>query len=127
LGRFSRGRALGPEGERAARAYLEARGLRALGASVRTPFGEIDLALEDPATGAVVIAEVKARAGRDFGTGAESVTPRKRERLRKAALHFLSERGLGDRPVRFDVVALAVGADGSAKIEHFEGAFAFDG
>jgi putative endonuclease len=124
--RFPRGRALGPEGERAARAFLEAGGLRALAANVRTPFGEIDLLLEDPASGAVVVAEVKARAGAAFGAGAEAVTPAKRRRLARAALHALAERGLADRPVRFDVVALATNAEGRAGIEHVRDAFQID-
>ena len=125
--RFSRGRDLGPEGERAALAYLEARGLKLLARSVRTPWGEIDLVLEDARTSAVVICEVMARAGRGVGGGAESVTRLKQLKLGRAALHFVEREGLADRALRFDVVALETDARGAAAIRHFPDAFQFDG
>jgi putative endonuclease len=125
-GGFSRGRALGAEGERAARAFLEARGLAAIAGPVRTPVGEIDLVLEDRASGAIVVVEVKARAGGGFGAGAEAVTTAKRRKIAEATLHFMAERGLAERPVRFDVVALETDAEGRARITHYPDAFQVD-
>ena len=123
---FARGRALGPEGERAALAVLVRRGLKLLAAGVRTPYGEIDLALEDPVSRALVIVEVKARSGHGFGDGAESVTAGKRAKLARAALHFADSRGLGERPMRFDVVSIAVDSRGLGRVDHIVDAFQFD-
>lgn len=124
--RFPRGRPLGPAGESAARAWLEARGLRAIASGVRTRFGELDLVLEEPATGTIVVVEVKARAGRGFGAGAEAVTRLKALRMGRAALDFLARSGLGERPLRFDVVAVESGPSGRAAILHYPDAVRFD-
>ena len=97
---------LGAAGEDAARRYLEAHGLRTLARNVRTPYGEIDIVAEDDAGSTLVVVEVKTRGGPGFGPPAEAVTAEKRRRLVRAALHFLGEHHLDDRPVRFDVVAL---------------------
>lgn len=94
---------------------------------MRTPFGEIDLLLEDPASGAVVVVEVKARAGAAFGGGREAVTAAKQRRLGRAALHVVADRGLASRPVRFDVVTVERDASGRAAIEHIRDAFQIDG
>ena len=104
----------GSEGEDAARAHAEARGLRLLARNVRTPYGELDLVLEDRA-GTLVFGEVKARSGRGFGAGLDAITARQRERIRRAGVACAGALGKADAAMRFDVFAVA--ADGS--VEHF--------
>lgn len=92
----------GAEGERAAAAYLERRGLRILERNYRSRFGEVDLVALDGRT--VVFVEVKLRCG-GFDP-LEAVDARKREHLSRVAFDFLRRRGMLGRPARFDVVAV---------------------
>ncbi|MFP5374401.1 MAG: YraN family protein [Gammaproteobacteria bacterium] len=101
-------RARGATVEAAARAHLQAAGLRPLAANASYRGGELDLVMLDDSAGgapAVVFVEVRYRAGRGFGGGAASVDLRKRRRLVRAAQLFLAARPrLRDAPCRFDVV-----------------------
>lgn len=116
-------RRLGVAGERAARLFAEARGWRTLGRNVRTAWGELDLVLEDP-RGTLVFAEVKTRAGRGFGAGAEAVTARKRERLRRAGLACAQALGRAGDALRFDVFSVEAGApEAPPRVEHIANAF----
>ena len=96
----------GDAAEDEALAWLQARGLRLLQRNYRTPGrggGEIDLVMQ-AADGTVVFVEVRQRSRRDHGGAAASIGALKRQRIVRAAQHYL----LGWRrlpPVRFDVVA----------------------
>jgi len=70
--------------------------------------------------GVVAFCEVKARSSVRFGAPAEAVDRRRRERLRRAALEWLSGPGQDHAvlPVRFDVVGVL--PDG---LDRIEGAF----
>jgi putative endonuclease len=72
--------------------------------------GELDLLAHEPATGTLVVCEVKARttAGRHGGALA-ALTPHQQQRIRRLATLFLSTSGLRVRRVRFDLIALDVG------------------
>lgn len=87
--------------------HLERLGLRVLVTRYRRCGGEIDIVAEEGST--IVIVEVKARSGPGWGGGAEAVSWGKQRRIIAATRAFLSSRGLGHRPVRFDVVALRAG------------------
>ncbi len=91
------------------RNYRVARGPRAHG-------GEIDLILRDR-DGTLVFVEVRLRSGAGFGGAAASVGAGKRQRLVRAAQHYL-QRLATPPPCRFDVVAI----DGE-HIEWLPGAF----
>ncbi len=54
----------------------------------------------------LVFVEVKARAGRRYGTALEAVTARKQRRVAAMARSYLARAGWGERPCRFDVVAV---------------------
>jgi putative endonuclease len=82
--------------------FLQAHGLRLIARNYRCRLGEIDLILEDGP--ALVFAEVRLRRNRDFGGAAESITAAKRQRILRAARHYLS--GRPERPCRFDVLLL---------------------
>ena len=58
----------------------------------RTPLGELDLVCRSSSQ--IVIVEVKARSGEEYGTGLEAIGPRKARRLRAAAMWWLSEQGI---------------------------------
>lgn len=104
--------ALGRGWEDAARVWLEARGLKCIAQRYRCRLGEIDLVFRDGDT--IVITEVRARARASLVSAAESITAAKRRRIIAATRHFLMRHAaLGQRPLRFDVVAID-GIDGEA-------------
>ncbi len=98
--------------EDAALAYLRARGYRLRARNRRTPFGEIDLWMEDGGT--PVFVEVKQRSGRRYGDPWEAITPWKLARIKKSALFLL---GRDDRPFRVEAV-LVYGHPGRHRLEH---------
>jgi putative endonuclease len=111
---------LGEIGENLACLALEQRGYAILDRRYRRRRGEIDIVALDGPT--LVFVEVKARDGRDFGCGGESVTARKRRRLVDVALEYLSRHRITGRPCRFDVVSIEIGPAGPA-IELYQNAF----
>lgn len=115
---------LGKLGEDAACGMLEAAAYRIIERNWRCRSGEIDIIAEHG--GRTVFVEVRSRrpgAGH-FGTAAESVDIRKQMQVRSTALVYMRSAGLLDSPVRFDVIAVAVRADGSiVESKHYEGAF----
>ena len=97
--------------------YLQARGLRLIERNYRCRAGEIDLILAEGPV--LVFVEVRLRRKADFGGAAASITAAKRQRILRAARHYLSGR---PEPVcRFDAVLLdALAAD---RIEWIKDAF----
>lgn len=93
-------------GEQEAAKFLRKKGYALLAAGYRTRHGELDLVAEKD--GVVVVVEVKTRSAYDFARGIDAVSERKLERMKSAALAFLSLRE-DDRPVRFDVVEILSG------------------
>ncbi|HXZ97174.1 MAG TPA: YraN family protein [Burkholderiales bacterium] len=90
--------------ERVAATFLQSHGLELLEANYRCRFGEIDLVLRDGDT--LVFAEVRLRTSANFGGAAASITAKKREKLVKAARHYLASSR--DTPrCRFDAVLLS--------------------
>lgn len=108
---------LGTHAEALAAAFLERRGLKVLARNYRCRMGEIDLVAQDGAT--MVFVEVRSRASSAFGGARASITSAKRQRLLKAARHYLSRLGTLPR-CRFD--ALLVEGD-PPRIEWLRDAF----
>lgn len=107
----------GAHAEALAADYLQRRGLRLLARNYRCRLGEIDLILADGAV--LVFAEVRLRRNADYGGAAASITAAKRQRIVRAARHYLS--GKPELACRFDVVLLdALTAD---RIEWIKDAF----
>ena len=97
--------------------YLQIRGLRLIERNYSCRLGEIDLILADGPI--LVFAEVRLRRNLDYGGAAASITAAKRQRILRAARHYLS--GKPEPPCRFDVVLLdALAAD---RIEWIKDAF----
>lgn len=101
--------ALGRRGEDLAAEHLVREGYRLLQRNYRCRLGEIDLVARDGE--AVVFVEVKTRRSKAFGTSAEAVSASKQARLLRLADCYLRDRGLGNPPCRFDVVAVDAAAD----------------
>lgn len=96
---------LGQEAERQAAAYLTRQGLRLLARNYRCRMGEIDLIMQD--RDSVVFVEVRYRRTDRYGSGAETVSAHKQQRLAKTALHFLkANRRFRHCATRFDVVSI---------------------
>jgi putative endonuclease len=98
-----------------------AHGYRIRARNFRTRRGEIDLVAERG--GEVVFVEVRYRTSASFGTPSETVGPRKRLRILRAASAYLAANGLGENPCRFDLVALTPAGAAGLEILHIENAF----
>ena len=104
---------MGRAGEAAAEAYLVRRGMRLVERDVRLRSGQIDLVMLDGPC--LVLVEVKARRGGDFGLPQEAVTSRKLTKLRELAQTyrlFHPRLGMG---LRIDVVAVAMNRAGASR------------
>lgn len=93
----------GERGEALAAEFLRREGLVITARNYSCRFGEIDLIARDGNT--IVFVEVRSRAGNAFGGAAASITARKREKLLKAARHYLATLQ-PTPPCRFDAVLL---------------------
>ncbi|MCG8429482.1 MAG: YraN family protein [Chromatiales bacterium] len=114
------GRVAGNDGEQLACTYLEHQGLVTVERNFSTRQGEIDLIMREQNT--LVFVEVRLRSRSDYGTGADSVTRRKQQRLIITANQFLQKR-FGNNPpaCRFDVVS--IGGQNAEKIDWIKDAF----
>jgi putative endonuclease len=116
-------REIGTEGERLAAEFLERRGYQVLERNWRCAAGEVDIiALDDDCH---VLVEVKTRLA--LGDASEdmpelAVDRRKRARYRKLALLYLASHPKV-MSVRFDVIALNIVGDRTARLRHLIGAF----
>lgn len=109
---------LGELGENYATEHYIARGAVIRQRNVSYPVGEIDLIVEE-SDGTVVFVEVKTRRGPNFGV-AEAVSPRKWNRMRRAAAAWLSQKPYTS--VRFDVIAVTIDPrTGAPTLSSFEG------
>jgi putative endonuclease len=82
----------------------------------RTPLGELDLICREGPE--MVIVEVKARCGEEYGSGLEAIGPRKARRLRGAASWWLADRGLFPCAMRFDAVVVDLDGRGLPRCVH---------
>jgi putative endonuclease len=117
-----RRQSLGRQGEDLAAAHLESLGYELLARNWRTRAGELDIVARDGDW--LVFVEVRTRRAADgggtplLGRPEESVTPRKRERLRAMVDAYLFESPWPG-PWRIDVIALELRRDGAiARLNH---------
>jgi putative endonuclease len=104
--------------ETVAKRHLLLSGYALLAENYSVRGGEIDLVMQDRET--IVFVEVRQRAKETHGTAAETLRPRKLQKLQKTALSFLVERfGRDDLFVRFDAV-LITGTEEKYRLEHLE-------
>jgi putative endonuclease len=110
----------GDEAEGWAQHHLEQKGYRLVERNFSTRLGEIDLIMEKKDT--LIFVEVRERNSTQYGSPAETVTPRKQARIAKAALMFLKVRHLHNKNLRFDIVSIS-----NDTLTHLENAFAPSG
>lgn len=114
-------RLLGALGESMAAADYRKDGYEMVAANYRTRQGEVDLIVRKEKL--YVFAEVKTRSPGAIAAPRESVT----RQNPLAARMFLSERELGDVPVRLDVVEVLADGDGGFSVHRLENAFEENG
>ena len=113
----------GALGEDVAANFLIARGYRILERNFRCKGGEVDIIARAPADKGLVFIEVKARRGLSYGVPQLAVTHFKQRQISKAALTWLSIKGLHDTNARFDVIAILLHTGSPHAIEHIQNAF----
>ena len=96
--------------------------MRTLTRNYACKMGELDLVMVDR-DGTLVFVEVRSRAEEGIVPVEATVTPGKRQRLARAARHFLAAHKIEDRPLRFDVMTVVLGHQGPPQIRHYENAF----
>jgi putative endonuclease len=111
----------GKLGERAAKAHLQAQGLKFLTANFRSSRGEIDLVFRD--ADCLVFVEVKTRSSEAWTRPAAAVNARKKRLLSQAAMDYI--RLLKDPHVklRFDIVEVLLGDGAVREIRHLPATF----
>ena len=93
----------GEAAEQFAAEFLQRQGMQITARNYRCRFGEIDLIALDGKT--LVFVEVKSRRVENFGGAASSITQVKRDKLLRAARHYLAQHGNAP-PCRFDAVLI---------------------
>jgi putative endonuclease len=117
-----RAKDLGPAGEDVAVDFLRLKGYHILARNYRSSRREIDVVARSADT--LVFVEVKSRTTSDHGLPQESVVPKKQLQIAKAALDYVRRSNGSPAQIRFDVVAVAMSADGSVlTVEHIPNAF----
>ena len=112
----------GRRAEALAAELLERRGFRIIERNWRRPEGELDLVADDHGT--CVFVEVRSRTGVEQGDPLESITPRKRARVIRAARLYLDSQPVQAAGYRFDVVGVTFPEDGGEpRLSYVEAAF----
>ncbi|MGN0626052.1 MAG: YraN family protein [Oscillospiraceae bacterium] len=93
-------REIGAQGEMFAAQILQEQGMKILSRNYYTPYGEIDLVIQDK--GCIAFVEVKTRRTGSVTRPAEAVDRRKRKRIIRSAVCYLMEYPVDLQP-RFDV------------------------
>lgn len=106
--------------ESLAEQFLQRKGLKSLQRNYRCKSGEIDLIMLEREM--VVFVEVRYRQGSRYGSGAESVTAKKRRRLVATAQRYVQQSGRAEPPCRFDVVSIS-SRGGHPHIDWIQNAF----
>jgi putative endonuclease len=112
----------GKAAEELARLHLQQHGLKLLAQNWSCRRGELDLVMLDADT--VVFVEVRYRRHSAWGGAVESVDARKREKLTRAAMHFLQrESRWAKHPCRFDVIAINAEGNSIPRLNWIQNAF----
>ena len=111
-------RKVGANYEKIAGEYLISQGYEIIEYNFYSRFGEIDIVARQ--NGYYVFVEVKYRENKEKGHPLEAVSVNKQRTISKCAFYYLQRYGLGDVPVRFDVVGIL-----GDKIQVIQNAFDF--
>lgn len=109
-------RSTGRIGEDVAARALQDKGYTILERNFSNKFGEIDIIAQDHDV--LVIVEVKAKKGIEFGLPEEMINSGKLARIRNMATLYMNGQSL---PCRIDVVAIVLGPDNDVvRLTHYE-------
>lgn len=97
---------LGTFGEQHASDHLKRNGYAILDRNVRLPSGELDIMAKERDT--FVLVEVRTKASKRFGTGEESITPKKQRTLTALAYEYAEAHPEAYEKWRLDLIAIDV-------------------
>lgn len=123
----------GRAAEEAAAALVVSRGHAIVERNFSAAGAELDLVAREEHDGSAptyVFIEVRSRASSEHGSAIETVDRRKQRRVIRAATAWLVKRDLWERvEVRFDVIGVSLGEDGTpqGQPDWIRGAFEADG
>ena len=103
LAKLTKRKKVGNQAEDQACQYLQNKGFTLVKRNFSTKAGEVDLIMDDNQT--LVFVEVRYRKNANFGGAAASITPKKQQRIIKAALAY-QQKYAPQSAMRFDVVAI---------------------
>jgi putative endonuclease len=119
--RTTKPKPLGQQGEDLAVRHLRRKGYRILDRNVVLGKYEIDIIAATRDT--TIFVEVRTRETADPVRPEDSIGPKKRDHIRKAAKRYIARENNPDRYYRYDIVAIVFPSGGKPQIEHFENAF----
>ena len=111
----------GERGERAAKKFLQAAGLKFLTANFRSQRGEIDLIFRDG--DCLCFIEVKTRSPSDWTRPADAVDARKKKLLSQTALDYLRLLKNPQVKFRFDIVEVLLHDGAVSEVRHLPNSF----
>jgi len=112
----------GNAAEKAAREYLQKKGMQLVQCNFRCRWGEIDIIARDGDY--LVFVEVRSQWGKRGVSPEEWVTRAKQKRLRKLALYYLQKEVGREISCRLDLLTVLMNPSGGAgSFNHFKGVF----
>ena len=103
-------RKTGMLGERLAAGILKNNGYTIIETNYRCTEGEVDIVADHGQE--LVFVEVRSKKNIEYGSPEESITSRKKEKLRVVAAHYCQTHDMENRQYRIDVVALELNRQG---------------
>lgn len=107
----------GAQGEKRAAAYLKKHGYKIIERNLKTPFCEVDIVAQKGEY--TVFCEVKTRLSDSFGSPAEAVDEKRRQRYVRAAEYYTAN--MRDFILRFDVIEVS-----GKEVNHIVNAYGAD-
>jgi len=104
-------RTTGILGEKLAAGILKENGYEIIETNYRCTEGEVDIVASHKQE--LVFVEVRSKKNIEYGSPEESITRRKKEKLRAVAAHYCQDREVTNPQYRIDVVALELNRQGN--------------
>jgi putative endonuclease len=116
-----RKRSIGERGEDAAARHLKRYGYKILARNAQLGRYEIDIIARKDDT--IAFVEVKTKTTDVFAAPEENVDYKKRQRIRRAAHHFIAQHDEDGVYYRFDVASVLIPLDGRPEVTLYPNAF----
>lgn len=113
--------ALGREGERLAKEFLERQGYRILARNYRYSGGEVDIIAKKDDE--LCFVEVRSRWLAQHGHPLETITRPKQKRVIRVAEYYLAQEGIAEQPVSFGAIGIVFSPDEEPDISFVPDAF----